>query len=98
MGTSRMADYRLSRLQRRILAWLVAEEQRTRGTMAADHQALVRALVAQGFDKGNLSTSLQGLERKGLVTIRRTPGGRAEAVDLTAAGRKRVAGLTASCE
>jgi hypothetical protein len=36
-----MAEPRLSRLQRRILAWLVAEDQRTRGTMAAEHQALV---------------------------------------------------------
>jgi DNA-binding MarR family transcriptional regulator len=90
-----MAAERLSRLQRRILAWLVAEEQRTRGTMAADHQDLVRALVALGVDKGNVSTSLTGLEAKGLVTITRTPGGKAEAVDLTAEGRKRVAPLTA---
>jgi DNA-binding MarR family transcriptional regulator len=93
-----MAKPRLSRLQRRILAWLVAEDQRTRGTMAADHQALVRALVALGFDKGNVSTSLKGLEAKGLVRLTRTPGGRAEAVDLTAEGRTRVASLTASCE
>ena len=28
-----MADQRLSRLQLRILAWLVAEDQRLRGTM-----------------------------------------------------------------
>ena len=90
-----MAAERLSRLQRRILAWLLAEEQRTRGTMAASHQDLVRAL---GHDKGNLSTSLKGLETKGLVTITRTPGGQAEAVDVTAAGRNRVAALTASCE
>jgi DNA-binding MarR family transcriptional regulator len=89
-----MARERLSRLQRDILSWLVAEDQRTRGTMAAEHQALVLALVAQGFDKGNVSTSLKGLEAKGLVTIARTPGGRAEAVDLTAEGRNRVAALT----
>ena len=93
-----MAPERLSRLQRRILAWLVAEDQRTRGTMAASHEDLVRALVARGHDKGNLSTSLQGLEAKGLVTITRTPGGKAEAVDLTAEGRNRVAALMASCE
>ena len=93
-----MAPERLSRLQRRILAWLAAEDQRTRGTMAAEHQALVRALVALGFDKGNVSTSLRGLEAKGLVRLTRTPGGRAEAVDLTAAGRNRVAALTVSCE
>jgi hypothetical protein len=33
-----------------------------------------------------------------LVTIARTPGGKAVAVDLTAAGRNRVTPLTASCE
>jgi len=92
-----MAPERLSRLQRRILTWLVAEDQRTRGTMAASHEDLVRALVARGHDKGHVSTSLTGLEAKGLVTITRTPGGRAEAVDLTAEGRKRIAPLTASC-
>jgi DNA-binding MarR family transcriptional regulator len=90
-----MARERLSRLQRRILAWLAAEDQRTRGTMAASHADLVQAL---GHDKSNLSTSLKGLEAKGLITITRTPGGRAEAMDLTAAGRNRVAALTASGE
>jgi len=63
--------------------------------MAASHEDLVRAMT---HDKGNLSTSLKGLEAKGLVTITRTPGGRAQAVDLTAAGRNRVASLTASCD
>jgi DNA-binding MarR family transcriptional regulator len=86
---------RLSRLQRRILTWLAAEDQRLRGTMAIEHRALVQAL---GHDKGNLSTSLKSLEAKGLVHITRTPGERANAVDLTAAGRHRVAALTASCE
>jgi hypothetical protein len=33
-----------------------------------------------------------------LVTISRTPGGKAEAVDLTAEGRNRVAALMESCE
>jgi hypothetical protein len=74
-----MAATRLSRLQRCILAWLWAEDQRTHGTMTASHQDLVRALA---HDKGNLITSLQGLERKGFVGITRTPGGKAEAVDL----------------
>jgi hypothetical protein len=32
-----MARERLSRLQRRILTWLVAEDRRLRGTMAAEH-------------------------------------------------------------
>jgi DNA-binding MarR family transcriptional regulator len=93
-----MAAERLSRLQRHILVWLVAENQRTRGTVTGSHMDLVRALVAQGFDKGNVSTSLKGLEHKGLVTIARTSGGHAEAVDLTAEGRNRVAPLMASCE
>ena len=95
---SAMSEPRLSRLQRRILAWLLAEDQRTKGTMSASHQDLVRVLVALGFDKGNVSTSLKGLEAKGLVRLARTPGGRAEAVDLTAEGGIRVAALTASCD
>jgi DNA-binding MarR family transcriptional regulator len=90
-----MAAQRLSRLQRCILTWLATEEASTRGTMAADHRDLVEAMA---HDKGNLSTSLKGLEAKGLVTITRTPGGRAEAVDLTREGRDRVAALTASGE
>jgi DNA-binding MarR family transcriptional regulator len=93
-----MTAEHLSRLQRDILTWLVAEDRRLWGTMAASHEGLVRVLVARGFDKGNVSTSLRGLEAKGLVTIARTPGGKAEAVDLTAEGRNRVAALTASCE
>jgi DNA-binding MarR family transcriptional regulator len=93
-----MAHEGLSRQQRRILAWLVAEDRLLRGTMAASHQNLVHALVAWGVDKGNVSTSLKGLKAKGLVTITRTPGGRAEAVDLTAEGRNRAVPLTGSCE
>ena len=58
------------------------------GTIAASHQGLTRTLA---HDKGNVSTSLKGLEAKGRVIITRTPGGLAEAVDLTTEGRKRVA-------
>jgi DNA-binding MarR family transcriptional regulator len=79
-----MAVERLSRLQHRILAWLLTENQRTRGTMAAEHQALVRALA---HHQGNLSSSLRNLEAKGLVTLAKTPGGKIAAVDLTGAGR-----------
>jgi DNA-binding MarR family transcriptional regulator len=93
-----MAPERLSQLQRRILAWLAAEDQRTRGTMSADHRDLVRALVARGHDTGNVSASLAGLAAKGLVTIHRTPGGKAEAVALTPEGRHQVARLAGSCE
>jgi DNA-binding MarR family transcriptional regulator len=90
-----MSPARLSRLQRRILAWLAQEEVRTRGTMAASHQDLGHAL---GRDKGNLSHSLANLEAKGLIRIRRTPGGQAENVTLTAEGRQRTTPLTGSCE
>jgi DNA-binding MarR family transcriptional regulator len=90
-----MASERLSRLQRRILAWLWVHEQRVKGSMAADHRDLGQAL---GHDKSNVSISLKGLATKGLVTITRTPGGKAEAVDLTIEGRNRVALLAASCE
>jgi DNA-binding MarR family transcriptional regulator len=90
-----MAPARLSRLQRRILAWLLAEHQRLRGMVAASHQDLVQALA---HEKGNLSHSLRNLEAKGLVTIARTPGGKAESVDLSAEGRRRASRMTASCE
>jgi DNA-binding MarR family transcriptional regulator len=98
-----MAAQRLSTLQKAVLRWLAAEDQRLRGVVAAAHQDLVQTLEAIGFNKGNVSTSLKGLERKGLerkglVTIARTPGGKAEAVDLMAEGRQRAARLTASCE
>jgi DNA-binding MarR family transcriptional regulator len=82
---------RLSRLQRRILTWLAAEEQRTRGTMSASHQDLVQALA---HDKGNLSHSLANLKAKGLIHITQTTGGKVEAVDLTPEGRQRAAQLT----
>jgi len=79
-----MAD-RFSRLQRRILAWLDMQERRTRGAMSAEHRALV---LAMGVDKGNLSTSLKGLERKGLIKINRTRGGKAESIDVLSARQR----------
>jgi DNA-binding MarR family transcriptional regulator len=90
-----MAREWLSRLQRRILAWLEAEDQRTRGIMAASHYDLACAL---GHDKGNVSASLRNLEAKGLVRLTKTPGGNAESVDLTVEGRYQVARLMASCD
>jgi DNA-binding PadR family transcriptional regulator len=63
--------------------------------VAASHQDLVQALA---HDKGNLSHSLHNLKARGLVTITWTPGGRAEAVDLTAEGRHWVAALARSGE
>jgi DNA-binding MarR family transcriptional regulator len=90
-----MSPERLSRLQRRILAWLGAHEERTRGTMSASYSELRQAL---GHEKGNLSHSLANLEAKGLVHMNRTPGGKAEALDLTPEGRKLAAQRTGSCE
>jgi hypothetical protein len=46
--------------------------------------------------QGTLSHSLTTLEAKGLVTITRTPGGQAEAVDLTAQGRQVIEPLLGS--
>ena len=68
-----MATERLSRLQRRILGWLVAEDRRLRGMVAASYPDLVQALA---HDKGNVSTSLKGLAAKGLVTIAGRPAAR----------------------
>jgi DNA-binding MarR family transcriptional regulator len=82
-----VAAKRLSHLQRRILAWLAAEERRTRGTLSAEHHALV---LAMNVDKGNLSSSLKSLERKGLIQVQHTPGGKADAIDLTPTGRTQV--------
>jgi DNA-binding MarR family transcriptional regulator len=90
-----MAPQRLSALQGRILAWLQAHEQRTRGTMSASYSELRQAL---GHEKGNLSHSLANLEAKGLLRLARTPGGKAEALDLTPQGRNVAAHLAGSCE
>lgn len=80
-----MAPRRLSRLQRHILQQLFTAYQRTQGTMAMGHDALVKAL---GHDKSNLSHSLRTLETRGFMQIGRTPGGHAEFVALTPEGRK----------
>jgi DNA-binding MarR family transcriptional regulator len=80
-----VAPERLSHLQRCILTWLAAEEQRTRGSMAASYEDLRRSLA---HDRGNLSHSLGNLEAKGLITISRTLSRRAKAVHLTPAGRR----------
>jgi DNA-binding MarR family transcriptional regulator len=80
-----VAPERLSHLQRCILTWLAAEEQRTRGSMAASYEDLRRSLA---HDRGNLSHSLGNLEAKGLITTSRTLSRRAKAVHLTPAGRR----------
>jgi DNA-binding MarR family transcriptional regulator len=83
-----MAAERLSRLQRRILAYVYAVEARSRGMISASHVELMQAV---GGHKGNVSISLRNLEAKGLVVVSRTHGGKAEAVALTREGKNRTA-------
>jgi DNA-binding MarR family transcriptional regulator len=83
-----MARRRVSRLQKRILRLLAAEHHRTQGGTSTSHYELVKTL---GGDKGNISHRLHTLEERGWIVILRTPGGRANALDLTAAGRKNAA-------
>jgi hypothetical protein len=78
-----MATQRVSRLHQRILQWLLADHQRTRGGTASNHYELVKAL---GGDKGNISHSLHMLEARGWIVLGRTPGGQAESLYLTPAG------------
>lgn len=86
-----MAVRRLSQLQKDILRWLLADQQRTKGVIASSHYELVRALQR---DKGNVSHSLRTLERHGFLIIGRSSGGQAEFLILTPAGQKRASQLT----
>jgi DNA-binding MarR family transcriptional regulator len=86
-----MPTWRLSRLHQRILRWLAADHQRTRGMIVSSHEDLVKALRA---DKGNLSHSLRTLEERGWVVIGRSPGGKAQHVTLTPEGSQRASEMT----
>jgi DNA-binding MarR family transcriptional regulator len=90
-----MATQRLSRRHKRILQWLAADHQRTRGMIRSSHQDLARAMPG---DKGNLSHSLQPLEARGLIVIGRALGGKAESVWLTSEGQKWASQLAGSCD
>jgi DNA-binding MarR family transcriptional regulator len=90
-----MATRRLSRRQKRILQWLAADHQRTRGLITSSHQDLVQALPG---DRGNVSHSLHTLETRGLIVIGRSPGGKAESLWLTPEGQKWATQLTGSCD
>jgi len=76
-----MAPQRLSHLQRRILSWLEAEHIRTKGSVSPGNQELVKTL--SDINKVSISRSLKNLEAKGLVTVGRTAGGKAEFLVLT---------------
>ena len=78
-----MATQRVSRLQRYILQWLLADHHRTRGVIASSHAELVKALKG---DKGNISHSRRTLEARGWIALERTRGGWAEALYLTSVG------------
>ena len=71
-----MAPYRLSRLQKRILAWLEQEYIRSKGSVSPGNQDLVKAL--SDIDKVSISRTLKNMEAKGLISVGRTPGGKAE--------------------
>lgn len=78
-----MATQRVSRLQKQMLRWLLADHQRTRGVLASSHAELVQAL---GNDKGNISHSLRTLAARGWSVLGRPPGGRSASLYLTPAG------------
>ena len=88
-----MAAQRLSQRHKRILQWLAADYQRTRGMITSSHQDLVRAVPG---DKGNLSHRLRTREARGLIVTGRSPGGKAEAVWLTVEGQKWASQLAGS--
>ena len=56
-----MAPQRLSQMQKQILRWLWADEQRPHGGTSRSHHALPQALLG---DKSNLSWSLRMLEAR----------------------------------
>ena len=78
-----MAAQRVSRLQKQMLRWLLADHHRTRGILASSHEELIKAL---GGDKGNISHSLRTREARGWIVRGRTPGGRAASLYLTPTG------------
>jgi|SRR5918911_384729 hypothetical protein len=81
-----MATPRLSQLQKRILQWLAADHQRTKGVILSSHEEWVKAL---GGYKGNVSRCLQTLETRGWIIIGRSPGGNAHHLRLTLEGQGR---------
>jgi hypothetical protein len=70
------AAVRLSRLQKRILQWLAADEQRTRRMMTSSHPELV---AARPRAQGNIRHSLHRFERQGLIVMSVRPVGKRKA-------------------
>lgn len=90
---AKIADRRLSRLHKRILCWLDAEERRTDRLFSSSHQKLVQTLP---HAKGNISHSLRLLEARGLVEIGRSPGGQSEYIRLTSEGYQKASEISGS--
>ena len=90
---AKRADGRLSKLQKRMLCWLDAEERRTNRVFSSSHQQLVQALP---HAKGHISHSLRLLEARGLVKIGRSLGGQAEKVRLTSEGCQKASEISGS--
>ncbi len=91
-----MAAFRLSRLQKRVLRWLLADERRLGPMVSSSHQALVVALPNA---KGNISHSLRRLEAQQLIVVGRTRDGRfADFLYLTSKGREKAFGFDKSYE
>ena len=80
-----MATQRLSQMQKQILRWLWADEQRTHGGTSRSYHALPQALPG---DKSNISRSLRTLEVREWLVIERTAGGKAQSGSLTSEGLK----------
>jgi hypothetical protein len=83
-----MAARRLARLQRQTLRCLLTQAQRPPGVSGMGHRDLVQTFRQ---DQSNIRHSLRTLAARGLIVIGRTPGGKADALDLPAEGRKRAA-------
>ena len=85
-----MAAQRVSRLQKQMLRWLLADHDRTSGVIASSHEALVKVL---GRDKGNISHSLRTLEARGEIVLGRTLGGRTASLFLTPTGPEKASAI-----
>ena len=70
-----MAATRRSRLQKRLVRWLAADDQRPRGMIARSHPELAAALPSA---KGNMRHRLRCWERQGVIVMTRTSGGKTE--------------------
>ena len=79
-----MVTRRLARLQRHSLRCVLTQDQCPKGVIAMGHRAWVQTW---GQEKSPSSHSLYTLAARGLIVLDRTPGGKADALPLTAEGR-----------